>query len=72
MGAAKISEFYDDPEKRACDDASRRKAYDLRSISIDTGLVSHLRRRVRFVHRFSLGALRHARETLSVGRIAQQ
>lgn len=71
MGSAKISQFYDDPEKRANDAASQKKAYDLRSISVDNGLPWHLRRWVRFVHRFGAGALRYARETLSVRRTAQ-
>jgi 2-polyprenyl-6-methoxyphenol hydroxylase-like FAD-dependent oxidoreductase len=71
MDAAKISQFYDDPEKCANDNASQRQAYDLRSISIDTGLLWHLRRWIRFAHRFGVGAIRHARETLSVRRTAQ-
>lgn len=71
MDAAKISQFYDDPEKCANDASSKRQAYDLRSISIDTGLSWHLRRWLRFAHRFGVGALRHARETLSVTRTAQ-
>ena len=71
MDAAKISQFYDDPEKCANDNASQRQAYDLRSISIDTGLLWHLRRWIRFAHRFGVGAIRHARETLSVSRTAQ-
>ncbi|MBC8824390.1 FAD-dependent monooxygenase, partial [Escherichia coli] len=37
MDASKISQFYDDPEKCANDASSQRQAYDLRSISIDTG-----------------------------------
>jgi 2-polyprenyl-6-methoxyphenol hydroxylase-like FAD-dependent oxidoreductase len=71
MDAAKISQFYDDPEKCANDDSSRRQAYNLRSISIDTGLSWHVRRWIRFLHRAGVGMLRHARETLSVRRTAQ-
>ncbi|EKS38974.1 FAD-dependent oxidoreductase [Afipia clevelandensis] len=71
MGADKISQFYDDPEKCANDASSQRQAYDLRSISIDTGLSWHVRRWIRFLHRAALGATRHLRETLSVRRTAQ-
>ncbi|EGP06781.1 hypothetical protein CSIRO_3508 [Bradyrhizobiaceae bacterium SG-6C] len=71
MGAEKISQFYDDPEKCANDASSQRQAYDLRSISIDTGLSWHVRRWIRFLHRAALGATRHLRETLSVRRTAQ-
>lgn len=71
MGADKISQFYDDPEKCANDASSQRQAYDLRSISIDTGLLWHVRRWIRFLHRAALGATRHLRETLSVRRTAQ-
>ena len=35
MGAAKIATFYDDPVKRECDAISLRKAFALRSSSID-------------------------------------
>jgi 2-polyprenyl-6-methoxyphenol hydroxylase-like FAD-dependent oxidoreductase len=35
MGAAKITNFYDDPIKRECDASSLRKAFSLRSSSID-------------------------------------
>lgn len=72
MDAAKISQFYDDPEKCANDESSRRQAYDLRSISIDTGLSWHLRRWVRFAYRLGLGQLRNLRETLALRRPAQQ
>jgi 2-polyprenyl-6-methoxyphenol hydroxylase-like FAD-dependent oxidoreductase len=37
MGEAKIAAFYDDPVKRACDALSVRKAFELRSCSIDLG-----------------------------------
>jgi 2-polyprenyl-6-methoxyphenol hydroxylase-like FAD-dependent oxidoreductase len=35
MGEAKIAAFYDDPVKQACDAFSTRKAFELRSCSID-------------------------------------
>lgn len=70
MSAAKISQFYDDPEKRACDEFSRSQAYSLRAMSIDTGLIWHVRRWIRFAVRFGLGAVRNMRETLTARRIA--
>lgn len=72
MGVLKISQFYADPDKRACDAASTREAYDLRSISIDTGLPWHIRRWVRFGVRLGFGALHHLREALAIGRVARQ
>ena len=38
MGEAKIAAFYDDPVKQACDALSARKAFRLRSYSIDPAL----------------------------------
>jgi 2-polyprenyl-6-methoxyphenol hydroxylase-like FAD-dependent oxidoreductase len=38
MGEAKIAAFYDDPVKQACDALSVRKAFELRSCSIDPAL----------------------------------
>lgn len=70
MSAAKTAQFYDDPEKRACDEFSRSLAYSLRAMSIDTGLIWHVRRWMRFAVRFGLGAIRNIRETLTTRRIA--
>ena len=71
MTVAKIAQFYDDPEKRANDESSRRQAFDLRSISIDTGLSWHIRRWARFVHRLGIGTLRSVREAVTVRKTAQ-
>ncbi|KQW23500.1 2-polyprenyl-6-methoxyphenol hydroxylase [Afipia sp. Root123D2] len=65
MGTDKIATFYDDPVKQACDSASREKAYDLRSISIGTGLTWHAHRWLRFVARLGVGTLRQMREAMS-------
>jgi 2-polyprenyl-6-methoxyphenol hydroxylase-like FAD-dependent oxidoreductase len=65
MGTDKIAAFYDDPAKQACDSASREEAYDLRSISIDTGLTWHAHRWLRFVARLGVGTLRQMREAMS-------
>ena len=70
MDAAKISQFYDDAEKRACDEYSTRQADSLRAMSINTGLVWHARRWARFVVRFGLGAIRNLREIAAARRIA--
>jgi O-antigen/teichoic acid export membrane protein len=49
MGEDKIASFYDDPVKQAADRHSLTKAYYLRSLSTEAGLVWRARRWVRFV-----------------------
>jgi 2-polyprenyl-6-methoxyphenol hydroxylase-like FAD-dependent oxidoreductase len=66
MGAEKIAAFYDDADKRACDVASTAKAYYLRSLSTDEGFAWRARRWGRFLGQAGVGALRAARERLSV------
>ncbi len=58
MAADKIAQFYDDPVKRACDDASAAKAYRLRSMSIDEGLTWNAQRWLRFIVRAAIGTAR--------------
>jgi 2-polyprenyl-6-methoxyphenol hydroxylase-like FAD-dependent oxidoreductase len=58
MDAAKIARFYDDPVKRACDKASLAKAFDLRSFSIDPGRRWEMKRRVKFLGQYAVGAMR--------------
>lgn len=58
MGADKVAGFYDDAEKRACDDFSRDKAFRLRSLSIDPGLPWAARRWTRFLAHYTRGTLR--------------
>lgn len=72
MDAEKISQFYDDPEKCANDAQSLREAFDLRSMSIDTGLSWHMRRWARFAARLGVGILRNMRETMPGNRLARQ
>lgn len=67
MGAQKISQFYDDPEKTACEARSLAKAYHLRSLSIDDGLSWRAQRYARFVVRLSKGILRSMRVRLATG-----
>jgi 2-polyprenyl-6-methoxyphenol hydroxylase-like FAD-dependent oxidoreductase len=66
MGAEKIAAFYADADKRACDAASTAKAYYLRSLSTDEGFSWRVRRWGRFLGQAGVGALRSARERLSV------
>jgi 2-polyprenyl-6-methoxyphenol hydroxylase-like FAD-dependent oxidoreductase len=58
MGADKIAQFYDDPVKRACDEASATKAFRLRSMSIDEGFSWHAQRWLRFMVRAAIGTAR--------------
>ena len=64
MGAAKIAGFYDDPAKIATDAQSQRKAFRLRSLSVDTGLAWRTRRVGRSAARLGVGWIRHARDRL--------
>lgn len=67
MGEEKIAAFYDDPVKRAYDDYSTAKAYDLRSLSIDLSLPWRARRWARFVARLSVGTWRNVKRRFSAG-----
>jgi 2-polyprenyl-6-methoxyphenol hydroxylase-like FAD-dependent oxidoreductase len=58
MGEAKISAFYDDPVKRACDALSETKAFRLRSYSIDTAPHWVVLRCAKFVAHWGRGLLR--------------
>jgi 2-polyprenyl-6-methoxyphenol hydroxylase-like FAD-dependent oxidoreductase len=69
MAAEKITAFYHDPVKTACDARCLAKAYHLRSLSIDNGLSWRAQRWARFIVRLSQGVLRPIREWLAVGSI---
>ncbi len=58
MGADKIAAFYADPEKQACDNFCRDKAYDLRSFSTDPALAWRTRRWIKFVGQYARGIMR--------------
>jgi 2-polyprenyl-6-methoxyphenol hydroxylase-like FAD-dependent oxidoreductase len=58
MGAEKITAFYDDPVKIACENHSLDKAFRLRSFSIEPGLLRDAQRRIRFVRHWGRGTLR--------------
>jgi len=61
MGEEKISTFYDDPVKAACDAWSNEKAFQLRSLSIDNGLSWRAQRWMRFLVRLGEGVVRKVR-----------
>jgi 2-polyprenyl-6-methoxyphenol hydroxylase-like FAD-dependent oxidoreductase len=58
MGETKIATFYDDPVKRECDAISLRKAFSLRSSSIDPAPYWAAMRWGKFVLRYSKGLVR--------------
>jgi 2-polyprenyl-6-methoxyphenol hydroxylase-like FAD-dependent oxidoreductase len=60
MGEDKITAFYDDPVKRACDAHSAAKAYHLRSFSIDRSLPWRARRGIKFALHWGRGTLGRA------------
>ena len=55
MDAQKIAQFYDDPEKVACETRCLEKAYHLRSLSTDNGLSWRAQRWARFLVRLAQG-----------------
>jgi 2-polyprenyl-6-methoxyphenol hydroxylase-like FAD-dependent oxidoreductase len=59
MGLEKIETFYDDPVKCAYDAACAKKAYALRSLSIDPGIIWVAQRWARFIVHSLMGAFRH-------------
>jgi 2-polyprenyl-6-methoxyphenol hydroxylase-like FAD-dependent oxidoreductase len=61
MGSAKIKEFYDDPVKAETDAQSEAKAFFLRSLSTDPGLIWEARRQIRRIGHAAVGALRRVR-----------
>jgi 2-polyprenyl-6-methoxyphenol hydroxylase-like FAD-dependent oxidoreductase len=67
MGEAKVSAFYDDPQKRQVDEESLAKAFRLRSMSTEPGFAWGARRWIRRNRRRILGTMREARERLALG-----
>lgn len=61
MDVEKIGAFYDDPVKTACDARSLRKAYHLKSLSIDNGFAWRAQRLARFLTRLAQGTWRSIR-----------
>ena len=60
MDQGKISAFYDDPVKQACDAWSAAKALNFRFVSIDEGLYWRAQRAARFLAWLGQGILRRA------------
>lgn len=58
MGKAKIAAFYDDKVKQACDARSAKKAYELKSFSIDPSLTWGVLRWAKFVAHWGRGKFR--------------
>ena len=67
MNARKISQFYEDPEKMACEARSLTKAYHLRSLSTDNGLSWRAQRWARFLVRLAQGVRQSIRKGVSAG-----
>ncbi|MFL6799471.1 MAG: FAD-dependent oxidoreductase [Xanthobacteraceae bacterium] len=65
MGVAKISAFYDDPLKQACDAASQAKAYFLRTLSTAPGVAWGARRWARFLGGLGVATLRQTKTRLA-------
>jgi 2-polyprenyl-6-methoxyphenol hydroxylase-like FAD-dependent oxidoreductase len=65
MDEDKITAFYDDPVKQACDAFCADKAWSVRALAIDPGLPWLVRRWGRFVMRAGSGLLRNARSRVS-------
>ena len=61
MGADKIAAFYDDPVKRAYDAHSAHKAFHLRSLTVEPGVMWGTRRLARFAVRYARGVVRSVR-----------
>jgi 2-polyprenyl-6-methoxyphenol hydroxylase-like FAD-dependent oxidoreductase len=62
MDQDKIAAFYDDPVKTACDAWSAAKAFNFRSVSIETGIYWQALRWARFLARLGEGAWRRLRD----------
>ena len=58
MGEDKIAMFYDDPIKRACDEYSADKAFDLRAFTLDTSVAGIAKRWIKFGLHWGKGTLR--------------
>lgn len=58
MGVDKIAAFYNDPQKRACDEFCRDKAFDLRAFSTNPALAWRTRRWIKFVGQYARGTVR--------------
>ena len=76
MGVDKIAAFYDDPVKRAADEASLAKAFKLRALSTERSLYWKAMRMARLAAQIARATLRHIRgaeqrPVLAAGPIGQ-
>jgi len=62
MASDKIAAFYSDPDKLAADAYSEDKAYSLRALSTQPGMVWRARRQSRFIGHLAIGTLRRLRQ----------
>jgi 2-polyprenyl-6-methoxyphenol hydroxylase-like FAD-dependent oxidoreductase len=72
MSEQKIAAFYADEVKKDSDAASEAKAFFLRSLSTETGLLWQLRRWSRFLGRLGIGTLRSKRAQLTARSMDSQ
>jgi hypothetical protein len=66
MSAAKIAAFYDDPVKRAYDAWCNKKAFGLKSFSIDRGPLRTAERWAKFALQWLKGAVRQPKPASAV------
>ena len=71
MGADKIAAFYDDPVKQAYDAHSAHKAFHLRSLTVEPGVLWGARRLARFAVRTASGVVRDLRRAGSEAKQQQ-
>jgi len=71
MDTDKISAFYDDPVKQACDADSAARAFYVRSISIDAGILWQARRWGKFIGQSSIGAARRVQRVFADGPVRE-
>jgi len=67
MDAGKIAAFYDDPVKQACDTDSAARAFYVRSLSCDAGILWQARRWGKFIGQSGRGAVRRVHARLFAG-----
>jgi 2-polyprenyl-6-methoxyphenol hydroxylase-like FAD-dependent oxidoreductase len=72
IGEDKIAAFYDDPDKADYDAYSMEKAYDLRALSLDGGVLWRTRSWARFLGQLGIWTVRRAmREAVAPRSLAQ-
>ena len=72
LGADKIAEFYDDPIKRACDDASIEKARWVKAFTTNPAWTWEARRWLQFIAHYGAGKIRRLKAALLAFRIVRR